>query len=67
MISGEIYVIRNTTLSGRRFIEGQARLIKRLGEEDTHREHWRVRFVGELGTGVCERWVNASDRVDSFA
>ena len=59
---GDLYIIRNATLSGKPFTEGAARLIKRtpLGSMDPDEDRWLVEF--DNGDRV-ERFINRADRV----
>ena len=60
MLDGKVFVkIYNSTLSGKRVLEGEAK-IKKILQGDRQGVHAQIKFIGE--TECYERWVFANDQ-----
>ncbi len=57
MKKGDRVKIFNSTMSGKRFVEGMATLIKREAVYSDNEERWRVRFDNDAEDEICSRFI----------
>jgi hypothetical protein len=67
MKKGDIVNVYNYTLGGREFLEGKAKLIKKLDVLTSDTERWNVHFIDDKSDVNFERSINPDREKQSAA